>query len=376
MKNGVDLFHQKCHFQRVMKSPDTMKDLENHAAEALRALLQQVPTIKLGRIKIEPDGPDHGIDILAQIQVAGCPHTLVCEVKASGQPRHVRTAILQLRNYLAHLKDEATPILIAPYLSPEAQALCREQQVAFLDLEGNARLVFNGVFIERLVASKPKPEQRELRSLFRPKSAQVLRALLRDPNRAWRVNELAQAAGVSLGHVSNVRTALLNREWARLSGDGISLSKPDALIDAWSKAYEPPKGKRLAFYTTLHGSAFEETARRVFPSEQQNGHAVFASFSAAHWLAPYARTSTHYFYADSHGLKAVQEALKLSSAAKGENVVVIVLLDPGLFLDTVEPARGVFCTSPVQTYLDLTVAGERGREAADHLRAARLTWPK
>jgi hypothetical protein len=44
--------------------------------------------------------------------------------------------------------------------------------------------------------------------------------------------------------------------------------------------------------------------------------------------------------------------------------------------DTVEPAPGVICTSPIQTYLDLAAAGERGREAADHLRREKLTWPK
>jgi hypothetical protein len=53
-----------------------------------------------------------------------------------------------------------------------------------------------------------------------------------------------------------------------------------------------------------------------------------------------------------------------------------VLKDHGLFLDAVEPAPGVFCTSPVQTYLDLVVAGERPDEAAEHLRQELLAWPK
>jgi hypothetical protein len=69
-------------------------------------------------------------------------------------------------------------------------------------------------------------------------------------------------------------------------------------------------------------------------------------------------------------------ALKLSSVSKGENVVVTQLKDSGVFRDTVEPAPGAICTSPVQTYLDLAAAGERGREAADHLRNERLTWQK
>ena len=360
----------------MLKQPDSMKQLESQAAEALRVLLGQVPAIKLIDIELESLRPDHGVDIVAHIEVSGRGHELVCEVKSSGQPRYVRTALLQLRSYVVHHGQDAIPVFIAPYLSPEAQALCRDQAVGFLDLEGNVRLLFDGIFIERLVASKPIVERRELKSLFKPKSAQVLRVMLRDPNRAWRVTELAETADVSLGHVSNVRVGLLDREWAQVSNAGMFLSEPDALLDAWRDAYESPAGKRMGFYTTLHGSVFEETARRVLLSDRKIGQAAFASFSAAHWLAPYGRIGTQYFYADDAGLAHLHTALKLSSAAKGENVVVTVLKDSGLFRDTVEPAPGAICTSPIQTYLDLAAAGERGREAADHLRREKLIWPK
>jgi hypothetical protein len=359
----------------MLKPSQTMKELESRAADALGALLAQVPAIKLDDIKVEPSNADRAVDILARINVADRPHLLVCEVKASGQPRHVRMALLQLRNYLAHFGSEATAVFIAPYLSLEAQALCRDQGVGFLDLEGNARLVFDNVFIERRVPNRPSVERRELRSLFKPKSAQVLRVMLRDPKRAWRVTELAQIAGVSLGHVSNVRSGLLDREWARVSERGLFLSEPDALLNAWRDEYEAPAGRRIAFYTTLHGSAFEEAARRVLEARYEKGRAAFASFSAAHWLAPYGRTGTQYFYADSAGLERLKERLKLSLSPKGENVVVTIPNDYGLFSDTVEPAPGAICTSAIQTYLDLWAAGERGQEAAEHLRQEKLSWP-
>ena len=353
-----------------------MKNLEHQATQALRLLLEQVPAISLYDVGHEEFESDHEVDIVAHLDVSGRRHALFCEVKSNGQPRHVRTALLQLRNYMAHHAQDATPVFIAPYLSPDAQALCREQDVGFLDLEGNARLVFDSVFIERQVASKPAADRRELRSLFKPKSAQVLRVMLRDPHHAWRVTDLALAAGVSLGHVSNVRVALLDREWAQVSEQGLFLSDPDALLDEWRDAYEPPAGKRMTFYTTLHGSAFEEAARQALRPDGKTGQAAFASFSAAHWLAPYGRTGTQYFYADEADLERLQSTLKLSGISRGENVVITLLKDPGLFRDTEEPAPGAICTSPVQTYLDLSNAGERGREAAEHLRREKLTWPK
>jgi Transcriptional regulator, AbiEi antitoxin, Type IV TA system len=359
----------------MLKITPSLKELEDQAAGALRALIAQVPAIRLEDVEVEARAGDRNVDILAHINVHDHPHMLVCEVKSNGQPRHVRAALLQLRNYAAHLGKDATPIFIAPYLSPEAQALCRENDVGFLDLEGNARVAFRNVFIERLVSNKPSSARRELKSLFKPKSAQVLRVMLRDPGRGWRVAELAENASVSLGHVSNVRTGLLDREWGQVSEKGLFICGPNALLDAWRDAYDPPAGNRISFYTTLHGSALEDTARQVLGAQSERRKAVFGSFSAAHWLAPYGRTGTQYFYADNAGLERLKERLKLSPSPKGENVVVTVPKDDGLFRDTVEPAPGAVCTSAVQTYLDLWAAGERGKEAAEHLRHARLSWP-
>jgi hypothetical protein len=190
------------------------------------------------------------------------------------------------------------------------------------------------------------------------------------------VANLAQASDVSLGHVSNVRNELVDREWAEVTDDGLRLSQPNRLLDAWRDAYEPPAGKRMSFYTTLHGSSLEAAARSILRAGPDAPHAAFASFSAANWLAPYGRVSNQYFYTDAAGLSDLRDALKLSLSGAGANVTITVLNDGGLLNDIVEPSPGIFCTSAVQTYLDLSVAGERGSEAADHLRQELLSWPK
>jgi len=361
----------------MLKVSNAPKEAEARAYEALRRLLEKIPILRVEGIEAGAVSGDWEPDLIARLLVDGRPHLLICEYKSNGQPRHARSAVLELRNYVAHRAPQATPVFIAPYISPAVRLLCEEKGVGFLDLEGNARIAFGGVFIERVVADKPMAEQRELKSLFRPKSAQVLRALLREPGRAWRVTELSEVSGVSLGHVSNVRTGLIDREWARASDGGLVLSAPDALLDAWRDSYTAPPGERLRFYTPLHGSALEEAARTALRADDAPGHAAaFASFSAAQWLSPYGRTSTAYFFADKEGLRKLQAALKLTPTSKGENVVVTVPKDLGLLTDTVEPAPGAVCTSPIQTYLDLSIAGERGAEAASHLRQERLSWPK
>jgi hypothetical protein len=357
----------------MLKEHQSMKELEEQAALAVKELLKNVPALQVRTVELA-HGPDTGVDITARFTHNGRQHLLACEVKSIGQPRHVRAALLQLQRAADNFTPRATPIFIAPFLSHEAQALCREYEVGYLDLVGNARIALDGIYIERQVADKPPAFQRSFKSVFKPKSAQVLRILLRDPGRAWRVVDLAEASAVSLGHVSNVRTELVDREWAEVTDDGLRLARPDELLDAWREVYEAPKGERVTFYTTLHGSLLESAAREALNVEANAPRSVFASFSAAQWLAPYGRVSTHYFYADDAGAKCLHDSLKLSPATAGANVVITVLREEGPFLDTIAPAPGILCTSPVQTYLDLAIAGERGVEAADHLRKEMLSW--
>lgn len=126
-----------------MKTSDAKQDLAVRAAAALKAALAEVSTIKVKEIRRE--SPEHGLT--AYVDVFGRRHTLACEVQSDGQASHVRSALEELRSDAAHRAGDTMPVLIAPYLSPEAQALCNESKTGFIDLEGNVRLALGEVFI-------------------------------------------------------------------------------------------------------------------------------------------------------------------------------------------------------------------------------------
>jgi hypothetical protein len=117
------------------------------AAKALATLLGQVSVIKLRHIRSDVPDAVGNIDILAQISVLGRNQTLVCKVVETGEPRPVRAALRKLLDHTAKLAEDATPVIIAPNFSEQAQALCMESDAGFLDLEGNARLFVDEVFI-------------------------------------------------------------------------------------------------------------------------------------------------------------------------------------------------------------------------------------
>jgi len=139
-----------------MKINDTTREVEVKAAKALSSVLQQMSAIRSWKIKYRSAGPHHA-DILADIDVLGRNHKLVCHVD-DGQPGDVRKALQKLRTRVAADAQNATPVLIAPYLSPQTRALCQESQVGFIDLEGNARLEVDEVFIGKRSCRSVVPE--------------------------------------------------------------------------------------------------------------------------------------------------------------------------------------------------------------------------
>lgn len=363
-----------------MKPLDRVKEVEFRLADALRAQLGRIPALEINSLEIDgerrpsPDDSFHMIDILVTVTLDGRSTTLICEVKEPAYPRQVRAAINQLHGYIALNRALAVPLVGASWLSPDSRHLCERAGVGWIDLAGNCRIVFEGVYIERETAERPKAAARNFRSVFSPKAGQVLRTLLRDPSRPWKVTDLAEASGVSLGHVSNVRTALLDREWAAADDDGLRLTSPDALLDAWRDDYEPVRGKRTSWYTTFHGRELEQILRDTLNSPSIEGRAMLGGLSAAHWLAPYVRGSSTMLYADNQAIRVLANTLKLRTAKSGANVEIVEPDDTAILKERVENPGAPPVSSPVQTYLDVWHLDDRGREAADHLREKLLTW--
>lgn len=352
----------------------TEKEICREAAALLDSMMRQVPIVGDVAIQKEPRFDGRRIDLLATVTVGDTDHRLVCEVKSRVHPAQARIAALELADILERQNHDATGVLVSPYLSPASRSICKERGIGYLDLQGNARIAFNGVLVERETSDKPAAERKASKSLFKPKSTRVLKALLADPARTWRVAELAEEAGVSLGHVSNIRRALLDREIGRVGQDGFHLCDPDQLLDEWLEAYSKPSGVRREFYTTQHGERMAGTLRDLMAGSPNRPDLAFASFSAAEWLAPYARYGGTMLYADTHGMARLKDALRLEETASGGNVDVAVLDDRVILDESIRLDSGHVCTSAVQTFLDLASQGERGKEAADFLRLNLLKW--
>jgi hypothetical protein len=128
-----------------MKTGTMLTEFESRADDALRALLARFSAIKLIELKHESRGGFAAI--LARISIYGHNHTLACAANPSLEPARLHEALREFQMDAAPFASDAIPIVIAPYLSPEAQAICKQNKIGFLDFEGNARLSVGDFFI-------------------------------------------------------------------------------------------------------------------------------------------------------------------------------------------------------------------------------------
>ncbi len=373
-------------FSANVEIVNKVKKLGNSAFDVVRSLLSDIPSVRITTVEYELLlGREYEIDGSLTFAIDRVNVSLLVEVIPNGAPRFVRSGIYRLESYLARMQRECNwnagrrfiPIIVSRYLSPESRAICTDHDVAFVDFIGNARLVFDSVYIDRVVAEQPVTETRALRSLFSTKAAAILRVLLREPERAWKVADLASEARASYGHVSNVRKALLEREWLRIESDGVVLDQPGALLQMWRENYRLPVGELVSGYTIFHGKQLDEQLHGKL-SKYGTGfdvpRAIYSMHSAAQWLAPYGRNATHTFYVDEKGAEVLKAALKLTRSTKGSNVILSVIHDEDLFNDAWNPTPNVYCTSPVATYLDLSTGNDRDQEAAAQIASKFFPW--
>lgn len=258
------------------------QNLEQIALIALKECLEKVPFLQIDRV--EPYQTERGADFQIRVRIQDRPRLILAEVKNNGQPRITRLAIYELKDQLSKEPD-AYGIFIAPYISPDARKICEEAGIGYLDHSGNCLISFEMVYIRQTGALNPSTQKRGLRSLYSPKAERILRVLLSEPKRAWKLIELAHTAEVSLGQVANVKKLLLDKEWLSTSSDGISLTNPAALLDEWTKAYNFRRNEAQDYYAMAELPEIE--AQLAETCQQLGLRYALAGFSSAARIAPW-----------------------------------------------------------------------------------------
>ena len=354
-------------------------DLEIALAGSLRVLLVGVDWLKGWTVDHPASGMrDQGVDLVATLPMpTGGKAVMYVSCKAELRPS-------QFRNFAerpfqpTHISKTFKRVLALPWVSPRMRDLCETHDWGWFDLAGNCRLSIPGLLhLERTgnppVHTPPRPSAK----LSSAAAGRVIRALLIPDNAGmhWTQRSMQNHCepNVSLGLVNKVVRFLHDEAFIETTDDGFRIRDPLKLLFAWRDAYTFDRHTRRTYFTLLQGTRLRDALHAL--DLKSGGFASYAVFSAADFQAPHVRQAKTWLYVSERYTKEFEILTDAKQVDSGENVIVLIPFDDGVFYlrdgGTVGDIR-MSSTNPVQTYVDLCHVGGRGEEAAEALLEQKL----
>lgn len=321
--------------------------------------------------RLSQAGPTQGRSrfdaVLTLISPGGRKSNLPVELKGRALPAEIARELA--------VPSQRRLLLSAPRISERARRLLQEAGVSWLELEsGDCRIEADDLFIERLVGSASgrwRPEearQRYVADLFSGSALRIVRRLLIEPERTWKLVDMAGLADVTPAFVSRVFATLERDAYLSKERGATRLKDREALLDAWTAA-PAPRERRFERVFVQPGILSLLPVRPAGPVSDPD-YALTAEV-AAEQIAPFASWRTIEMYV--RDVKTWDDRLRLQSVPRGGNHVLIVSSDPGIFDGAF--AQGLVLASRPQVYVDLKRRGGAAGEAADFLRKRGELWP-
>ncbi len=258
--------------------------------------------------------------------------------------------------------DADYSIVMAPYISEASAKLCRDAGMGYIDYSGNCLITFQTIYISNHGNPKLIHEKRRSKSVFEPSahvSSRILRTLLQDVSRVWRVQDLAKEVGCSIGMVSHVKTFLCEQNWAVQDRNGLRLTDPKSLLEAWSKHYSVER--TIPCYTLDTMPVFEVKCSQAY---QEGIPLCLTGFSGGVRYAPVVRYHKAHVWIHSKDVPAFFQKTGCKEVDSGSNVVLYLAPGDEIFRDSREIQESRVA-SPVQVYLDCMQLEGRGEEMAE-----------
>jgi hypothetical protein len=348
-------------------NPPTERALGQLLERELRERLPstwRVQRVERGRVR------DMTIQVVAPDGRVG---TLAVEARTLLDPRDVPAVAHELRE--GRPEHQAIPgVVLARYLSPRAREALARFGLSYMDATGNlsVRLDDPALALQSSGADRDpwRAPDRPTNSLRGLPAARVARTLVeRCPS--WRVRELAETSGASLGSTARTvdfleREALLKRDDAKR----IVEVNWAALLERWAADYMVDRGRQTTWRFAPRGAASVE---KIVAGLGHN-YAMSGSL-AARRLAPYAEPRLALLYVED--LSDATAALDLAEAPDANNVLLVEPRDDLPFIRT-RTIDGVRYTALGQVVVDLLTGPGRmpaeGQALIEWMRANEKAW--
>ena len=329
-----------------------MKGQMIESISVLKELLGRVPVVEDIQIA---DESEHGFTVILQERGSGSFEIHVTCLKRA-VPSSVKEVVSQSNGQLYC-------IIMAPYISDASAKICETYGVGYCDLSGNCLIQMDSIYISNKGNPNRYPVENHAKTIFKSSAkttSLILRELMKDVSKRWKIKELAEKVGCSIGMVSRVKTYLCEQSWAVMDSSGLHITDAESLMKEWSRAYDIPEA--ISCYTIESIPRFEE---KCYAAYRNNGVSLcLTGFSGGVRYAPVVRYTKAHVWVDR---KDITDFLNLTECKKvdsGANVTVYIADSDEVFVDCREINQSRVA-SPVQVYLDCMQLKGRGEEMAE-----------
>ena len=347
-----------------MKNRELVKIQGHFGAEDLR-ILREVPGVT-----VEAGGAARGRgrgDAVLRFGPASEP--VAVEVKRRANAATAWQIVQQSR-----AAPDGNLLLVAGATTAEAREILERHGVAVVDGLGNAHVELPGLLVHtegqrgrRVDAPRPRTHAR-----LAGKGGVAAQALLLQPTRDWKVQDLAAEAGVSIGLAHRVLARLETEGLVAAEGAGPRrvrrVADPTALLDLWAEENTDRSVQRMRAYRLAREPRELTDAVSVGLDAAGIDHAVTGAAAAAR-IAPFiTAVPVAEVWVDS--VAAVEEAAAATGAEvaeTGHNLAFVQANgdEPLAFRSRVD---GIWAVNPFRLFYDLRNDPRRGHEQAETLR--------
>lgn len=326
-------------------------------AEALR-VMRAIPGLE---VVAQPEDLNSSAD--AVVMFAGTEECVAIEFKT-----RVNAAAAW---HVVHARhgSELPVVLIAAETTTDARRILSEHDIGLIDGLGNVHLELPGLLVH--ITGTGRPTRSPAPSRLSGKAGLIAQALLLDPERAWRIKDLAKQTGVSSGLAHRVLSRLEVEGIVNTQGAGPLRTRhvmdPTALLDLWAE-------ENVDRPVRTRGYLLAQTARQLIIAlgEGLGGAGIdyaLTGAAAASIIAPFVTTVTviEVWVAEATDPRELFDHTAATPVAEGHNIAFLQARADGPLAFS-EPCGDLRIVNRFRLYADLRRDPRRGVEQADHLR--------
>lgn len=261
--------------------------------------------------------------------------------------------------------DEGIPVLVSSYISDRTAQICEKNQMGYFDYAGNCWFVGHSIYLSERGNKNLQPLQSKTVSIFERSavvSSFILREILADTKRVWKLKHLSEKVNCSIGQVSKVMNFLVQNAWAVKTKDGYSLLEPESILKEWSRVYGKKERTSYGCYTLENLSTFESKLKALKRETGIDGY--LTGFAGGVRYAPVVRYNRVHLYIAPEDIREAIEYLELKEVDSGFNVVIFPLESEAYIVGNQLIGENAI-VSPLQIYLDCMQLKGRGEEMAE-----------